>query len=111
MHPGSAAPEVLERVAGLPPEAVEALVAWRDGPDGVPGTEDDVGFGELRDLQQAAGLDDARFRAVRDQFTVDPSIVRVESTGYAGAARRSLRVTVTRNGTTGPRYLAWSESE
>ena len=98
-------------MAGLPPAAVEALVAWRNGADNTPGTEDDAAFGDMGELQEAAGLDDAAFRRVRDRLTLDPATVRVESTGYAGIARRTVRATLTRNATTGPICLAWSEAE
>jgi len=79
---------VLQTILGLDDTHVAALLTRRDGPDGVPGTEDDQPFGSVGEFgSQVAG-----------PITVNSSYFTVKSTGEVGGAKRTIIAVLYRQG-------------
>jgi general secretion pathway protein K len=81
---------VLQVILALDDDHVAALLARRDGPDGVPGTEDDQPFQVAEFSSQLAGMAPQASAQARQLLTVNSSCFTVQSTGEVGAAKRTI---------------------
>jgi general secretion pathway protein K len=83
---------VLQTMLGLDDVQVQAVLARRDGADGIPGTEDDLPFRTAGEFSAIAG------RAVQGPVTVNSSFFTVKSTGEVGGVRHTILATLYRDG-------------
>src|SRR5205823_5495169 len=72
----TASQEVLE-VAGMEPQMASAIVSARNGPDGQPGTEDDIPFLSLNDALGAIGADANMAAGMQRLFTVQSRVFEI----------------------------------
>jgi hypothetical protein len=65
----TAAPIVLQAMLGLNDAQVQAVLARRDGPDGIPGTDDDIPFHTVDEFFATIGnLDAATSRRCKGRW-------------------------------------------
>jgi len=102
--------ELIAAAAGTDIDLVKDLIAMRDGPDGIPDTEDDEPFQSVEDALAFVRGDSAAEdpALVRNRFTTRSNTVRIESTGWVGDYRRRL-VLVVRNLESRPVILSREE--
>jgi general secretion pathway protein K len=81
----TASPLVLQILLGVDEGLIQALLTQRDGPDGVPGTDDDVPFRGLPTIPGARNI---------DMLSVDSAFFRITSTGEVAGAKRTLIVII-----------------
>jgi general secretion pathway protein K len=99
---------VLQAMLNLDDQQVQGLLSRRDGPDGIPGTEDDQPFQSVADLTQWIGGLGAT--NVANLVDVHSSFFTVKSTGEVGGVKRTLIATLRREGTgTNIQAVAWCE--
>lgn len=93
----TAAPIVLEAM-GLNEVQVQAVVARRDGPDGIPGTEDDIPFQTVDEFFATVGnLDPATLQALQGMVSVSSSFFTIKSTGEVSGVKHTILATVRRD--------------
>ena len=89
---------VLETL-GLDEGQVEAVLSHRDGPDGIPGTEDDMPFHTADEFFAVIGnLDPASKAEAQALVTVTSAFFTVKSTGQVGGVKRTVIATLRRDG-------------
>ncbi|MGD0058754.1 MAG: type II secretion system minor pseudopilin GspK [Verrucomicrobiia bacterium] len=94
----TAAPIVLQAWLGLNDAQVQAVVTRRDGPDGIPGTDDDIPFRTVDEFFATIGnLDAATLQAVQGQVSVISSFFTIKSTGEVGGVKHTILATVRRD--------------
>ena len=100
--------DLITVICGISSLQAHGFVEQRWGPDGQPGTKDDIRFTYLDQVRIALGLSESSFQAIENQITVDTPVVRIESTGYVRDYKRTIILIVQRNALS-PQYLAWLE--
>lgn len=102
-----ASAEVLSMVTGAPLQLTEALVRRRDGPDGVPHSEDDRKIESAEEAVSLLGIagEDA---ALSNLLTVQSSTIRIVSIGRAGELARGVAVVMAK-GSAESKILEWHE--
>jgi general secretion pathway protein K len=105
----TASPLVLQAMLGLNDVQVQAVLARRDGADGIPGTDDDLPFQDTGDFWRTVGnLDPTTLQAVEGLVAVNSSFFTIKSTGEVGGVKHTILVTVRRdNGTI--EIVTWQE--
>jgi general secretion pathway protein K len=105
----TAAPIVLQAMLGLSDAQVQAVLARRDGPDGIPGTEDDMPFQSPQEFLGTVGnLDASALPDAQAVVTVTSSFFTIKSTGEVGGVKHTILATVRReNGKVD--IMAWQE--
>jgi hypothetical protein len=91
----TASAEVLE-VAGLEPQMASALIAARNGPDGQPGTDDDIPFLSLGDALGAIGADATTAAPLQRMFTVQSRVFEITVDAEIGPYHRRFSALVDR---------------
>ena len=99
-----AAPELIAAAADVSVALAASIPQTVCGPDGVRDTEDDVPFKDVNAALALLGIDPKIRPDLAQRFTVNDSTTRIESTGYAGSAKRRISVIV-RNRTGKPALL------
>jgi len=91
----TASPLVLQVILRMTEEELKPLLARRDGPDGIPGTDDDRPF---RNVQEAIRLfcppDEGSRRRWETYLTTNSNSFRVISTGEVGGVRQTIVATL-----------------
>jgi general secretion pathway protein K len=88
---------------------MQAILSRRDGPDGIAGTEDDQPFRTVDEFLSAAGnLDEATRQQAQGLLDVNSSFFTVASTGEVGGVKRTVIVTLRRDGDN-IQAVAWRE--
>ena len=82
----TASAEVLQ-VAGLDPGMASALISARNGPDGQPGTDDDIPFLNMNDALGAIGADPQTAAAVGASFTTMSRVFEITVDAEIGTFR------------------------
>jgi hypothetical protein len=100
--------EVIMAACGVADTDADNLIRERDGPDGIPGTEDDNTLND-KSARQLLGLDDAHYAQIQSRITTDHAIRRVESTGHYGDQRYKVVVIARRQTDGSLNYLARTE--
>lgn len=100
--------ETLIAVTGGSETDVENFVQQRDGPDGIPGTEDDRRVSDS-EAYKLLGLSGERADAVKSILTSDDSVRRITSTGWVGEKRAQIIVIARRGEDRSLTYLARME--
>jgi hypothetical protein len=99
--------DVLLALPGMTPEIVDRFLQFRQGPDGIDGTEDDIRF-KGDEVQTALGLNAEQFKQLQTFVAVNIPILRVVSVGTAGKAKRTVQMVFRRVGVV-PQVIAWKE--
>jgi len=95
----SASRDVLLALPGFTEPLADRFLQMRRGPDGIEGTEDDVVFASLQDVQIALGFRQDQFNQLAGLIRTDSQIVRIVSTGKSGPVSRTVRLVIyKRNG-------------
>jgi general secretion pathway protein K len=90
---------VVLQTLGLDDTQVQAVLSRRDGPDGIPGTDDDLPFHSADEFFAAVGnLDPVTKLAAQAFVTVNSSFFTVKSTGQISGVKRTILATLYRNG-------------
>jgi len=106
----TASSEVLQTILGLEETQVAAILTRRDGPDGEPGTDDDLPFRSVDEFLGALGSVDANAKQQLRQFlTVNSNFFRVESTGECGGVKHTINAVLVRQGND-CLVASWNES-
>jgi len=92
LNMNGASADAIQGVAGATQQQAEDFVQLRDGPDGLPNTDDDIHFKSLDEVRDALGLSTDEFNTSASRLTVDTTILRVESQGRAGNCTRVITV-------------------
>jgi general secretion pathway protein K len=94
----TASPIVLQAMLGLSDVQVQAVLARRDGPDGIPGTDDDMPFHSAGEFFATIGtLDAATTQAAQGQVAVSSSFFTIRSTGEVSGVKYTILATVRRD--------------
>jgi len=97
----TASPIVLQAMLGLDDVQVQAVLARRDGPDGIPGTEDDQPFRSVDEFFSIVGnMDPATRQSVQGVASVTSTFFTVKSTGEVGGVKHTILATLRRDGAT-----------
>jgi general secretion pathway protein K len=89
----------LQTVLGLDDVQVQAVLERRDGPDGTPGTDDDLPFRTVDEFFATVGnLNAAGLQAVQGLVTVNSTFFTVRSTGQVGGVKHTILATFKRDG-------------
>jgi type II secretory pathway component PulK len=90
---------VLQAMLGLDDVQVQAVMSRRDGPDGIPGTEDDMPFHTPDEFFATVGsMAAAAQQGVQGLATVNSSFFTVKSTGTVGGVKHTILATLRRDG-------------
>lgn len=98
-------PPVLAAVGGLDEMAIDTILTFRHGEDGIDGTGDDGEFSSIEEVMALTGLQDIQAEQFENYFQTSGSIRRVESTGVCQGVERKVVVVVDRSG----KIRAWEE--
>lgn len=94
----SASRDVLLALPGFTEPMADRFLQVRRGPDDMEGTEDDVEFKSLRDVQIALGFRDDQFNQLAALIRLDSQVVRIVSIGKSGPMARTVRVVIYKQG-------------
>lgn len=92
----TASAEVLQLVPGLPPDMAQVIVRERNGPDGQPGTDDDVPYLNTGEALQLAGADPIMGQALRGMLTVQSRVFEITADCTIGSYKRRFVALVDR---------------
>jgi len=91
----------LQVILGLDETQVSAILTRRDGPDGVPGTDDDMPFRNASEILGSLGAIDARARQqIAGMLATSSQFFRIKSTGEVSGVRYTIHAIVRRQGGT-----------
>jgi general secretion pathway protein K len=100
--------DVLLALPGFTEGMADRFIAMRLGQDGIEGTEDDLKFTSLQEVQIALGFRADQFNQLANLLTLNDSVVRVVSVGKSGAVTRTVRMVIYKQGG-GIRLISWKE--
>jgi general secretion pathway protein K len=102
---------VLQALLNIDDQEVQTILSRRDGPDGVPGTDDDQPFRTTGEFFALIGnLDPATREQAQSLVDVNSSFFTVKSIGEVGGVKRTLIATLRREGTsTNIQVVAWHQ--
>jgi general secretion pathway protein K len=103
-----ASAEILAAATGASLENASLLVQKRNGPDGLPQTEDDLPLKSLNEALSLLGIVAQPGAELTPLLTLQGATPRIESIGIAGDARCGIAVIMSRNGGMA-RISEWSE--
>jgi type II secretory pathway component PulK len=89
----TASAEVLE-VAGLEPQMASAVVSARNGPDGQPGTDDDIPFININEALGVMGADAATAAPLMRMFTIQSRVFEIKVEAQIGNYVRTFTALV-----------------
>ena len=100
--------DVLLALPGFTEPVADRFMSMRRGPDDIEGTDDDVKFANLQEVQIALGFRPDQFNELASLLTVNDTVIRVVSVGKSGAVTRTVRMVIFKQGS-GIRLLSWKE--
>jgi general secretion pathway protein K len=107
----TASPIVLEVLLGLDETQIKGLLLRRDGPDGVPGTEDDNPFASVGDFfGQVGGVTAEARQGLENLLDVKSRFFNVTSTGEVSGVKRTVVATLVRRDDGQVMIVTWRES-
>lgn len=105
----SASPEVLRLLPGVGDDRVQRFVMFRNGRDGVLGTEDDMVLKSVEEVAlQFFGMNAKQSGQLKALAMVKDPVVRITARGNSGKVIRQVEVVV-RKGGGNPAILYWNE--
>ncbi|MDQ6624431.1 MAG: general secretion pathway protein GspK [Verrucomicrobiota bacterium] len=100
--------DLLLSLPGMTDQLVDQFIAFRAGPDGVEGTEDDAVFKNLDEVRVALGFSTEQFKQIAPLVSFKDQVVRIVSVGHSGNATRTVQMIVRKAGTI-PQLISWKE--
>jgi type II secretory pathway component PulK len=100
--------ELIAAVTGADLTRAKALVQYRNGPDGVPQTDDDRLFADLPEVGNFLRISPATLDRLRSQLTLQSNLVHVRSRGMAFGKAITLDAVARRGNGTSTIY-AWTQ--
>jgi general secretion pathway protein K len=100
--------DVLLALPGFTEPVADRFLQMRRGPDDIEGTEDDVVFTNVSEVQIALGFRQDQFIQLANLITVTGPVVRVESVGKSGNFMRTVRMVMFKQGNSS-RLISWKE--
>jgi len=104
----AATADIMRLLPGLGEARIAAFITYRQGKDGLDGTEDDAEFKNLKEIQSFLGLGDAQFKELGGLVMQKDPTMHIISEGRSGNAYRQLEVVVRKAGAN-PQILSWKE--
>jgi general secretion pathway protein K len=94
----TAPPIVLQALLGLDDVRVQAVLARRDGPDGIPGTGDDQPFRSVEEFFSLLGVVDPQIlQRARELVDVNSTTFTVHAVGEVAGVKRTVVATLRRD--------------
>ncbi len=105
----TASSQVLQCVPGITAQMAEQLIRYRQGDDGVDGTDDDKPFQDAGAVSTVWNLSGTQVRGLGNHFGAASAFFTIYSTGAVGSVRRMIVTTVFRD--TGGAFttISWNE--
>jgi general secretion pathway protein K len=100
--------DVLLALPGFTEPIADRFISMRRGPDDIEGTDDDLKFNNLQEVQIALGFRPDQFNELANLLTVNDTVIRVVSVGKSGPVTRTVRMVIFKQGS-GIRLLSWKE--
>jgi general secretion pathway protein K len=100
--------DVLLALPGFTEGIADRFIAMRRGPDDIEGTEDDIKFTNLQEVQIALGFRADQFSQLANLITLNDSVIRVVGVGKSGAVTRTVRMVIFKQGSA-IRLISWKE--
>lgn len=105
-----AGPDVLQAATGLTPEMTADVIRARLGPDGEEGTEDDLRFASIDQLNGWLTASSYPAGQAAARLATESSVKRIDSRGIVGDCERLISVVAgAGEGGSGANYLLWEE--
>jgi len=102
--------DVLQAVTGLTPEMTADIIRARAGPDGEEGTEDDLRFTSVAQLNGWLAASPYPAEQVASRLTTESTVKRIDSRGIVGECETVISVVVeSGDGGQPGTYLLWEE--
>jgi hypothetical protein len=93
----TATPFALQLIPGMDENLAYSILSVRDGPDGMPGTEDDFPFRGVAELSAVPGMDPAILQQLGAYCHVRSTTFRIEVEATIGEITRNYIAIVRRN--------------
>lgn len=93
----TAGPYALQLIPGMDENRAYAILTVRDGPDGMPGTEDDMPFRNVNDLSVVPGMDPLILQQFAGYANVRSVTFEVEVEARLGDMTRNYVAVIRRN--------------
>ena len=107
----TATPIALQAALELSDAQLEIILARRDGPDRLPGTEDDMPFSSVDNFMQLLGSMPGELQQlIRSRVTVTSTFFTIKSTGEVGGAKYTIVASMQRQGGN-VSTVAWREQQ
>jgi type II secretory pathway component PulK len=103
-----ASKDIIMAICGVQDTYADNLIRERAGPDGIPGTQDDVHI-TLDSVAGILGMDSNTFNSIKSRLTDDGLMRRVESIGRVGLQKYRVVVIARRQNDGSLTYLARTE--
>jgi hypothetical protein len=108
LNVSEAPPDLIAAVFSLDPQRVALFTQTRNGPDGIPGTSDDVVVNNITTLEGQLGISAATVKSLGREISFKDPNRRVKSVGQTGGTEVMISV-VTQLNSSPIQYLLWSE--
>lgn len=105
---GAAPARILKLIPGIGETRIDRFIQYRQGPDGIDGTPDDVQFENEAQLQSALGLTPDQYKQLSGLVMLNDPTMHIISEGFSGDAVRRIEI-VARKGTNNAQILSWKE--
>ncbi|MBI5395504.1 MAG: general secretion pathway protein GspK [Verrucomicrobia bacterium] len=107
----TAPPQVLQCIPGVTPDMAEKLVRYRQGDDGIDGTDDDKPFQAVDEIATvwSGMLSRNSFQQLRNYLDVKSSFFTIRSVGNLGGVRKTIVTTVYRSDDGTISTITWDE--
>ena len=86
--------DVLLALPGFTEPLADRLISLRRGPDDIEGTEDDVTFQSIAEVQNALGFRPDQFNQLAGLITVTDPVMRIVSVGKSAGITRTVRFVI-----------------
>ncbi len=100
--------EILQALFNCSAEQAQAIIAQRNGKDGVPHTKDDMPIRDINQLRILANLNEAQILTAINLVSYDGTIRRIKSRGIVGEYARTIE-TIMQVPSAPLRYYDWRE--
>jgi type II secretory pathway component PulK len=100
--------DMLLALPGMSEPTVDQFLTYRQGPDGIDGTEDDGGFKSVDEIRTVLGFGAEQFKQLAPLVTFRDQVVRVVSVGKSGDVTRVVLMIIRKTGNV-PQLITWKE--
>ncbi len=100
--------DMLLALPGMSELIVDQFLTFRQGADGIDGTEDDGEFKSVDEVRTALGFGPEQFKQLAPLVTFRDQVVRVVSVGKSGDVTRIVQMIIRKTGNI-PQLITWKE--